>query len=183
MTVAQPMSLCGAKTRSGAACTLPAGWGTETPGVGRCRKHGGNTPNGRMHAAKAEARELIAGLAIAEEVDPTDSLLWALYVSFGQLKAATAAVAGLDGFESPRATFWLRTQSDALERVARFSEMALRQGIAEKRLRLIERMAERISAAAEDALQAFSNVTPEERAAFVQRFTGRLAVLGSGDDE
>lgn len=37
---------CGAKTRSGGKCKRPAGWGTEHPGDGRCKLHGGASPRG-----------------------------------------------------------------------------------------------------------------------------------------
>jgi hypothetical protein len=43
---------CGAKTRSGSLCALPAGWGTVHPGVGRCKLHGGSTPNHNAHAER-----------------------------------------------------------------------------------------------------------------------------------
>jgi len=43
---AEVRGICGAKTRSGGRCQLPAGWGTDHPGVGRCKLHGGATPRG-----------------------------------------------------------------------------------------------------------------------------------------
>jgi hypothetical protein len=36
---------CGAETRDGTACELPAGWGTRKDG-GRCKLHGGASPRG-----------------------------------------------------------------------------------------------------------------------------------------
>lgn len=38
--------ICRAKTRAGTPCQLPAGWGTDHPGEGRCKLHGGRTPRG-----------------------------------------------------------------------------------------------------------------------------------------
>jgi hypothetical protein len=47
---------CGAKRHGRAeTCTLPAGWGTDHVGTGRCRKHFGNAPN----VARAAAREIV----------------------------------------------------------------------------------------------------------------------------
>lgn len=40
------VGFCGARTRQGGTCRKPAGWGTDHPGVGRCRLHGGATPTG-----------------------------------------------------------------------------------------------------------------------------------------
>lgn len=37
--------ICGAKAKStGKLCQKPAGWGTDHPGVGKCKLHGGATP-------------------------------------------------------------------------------------------------------------------------------------------
>jgi len=39
--------ICGATARStGQPCRRPAGWGTNHPGAGRCKLHGGATPSG-----------------------------------------------------------------------------------------------------------------------------------------
>ena len=35
--------ICGAKTRKGTPCLRPAGWGTNHPGIGRCKLHGGSS--------------------------------------------------------------------------------------------------------------------------------------------
>ena len=49
---------CGAKTRDGTPCAHPAGWGTDHPGVGRCKLHGGSTsrPPGLESRAKLASR-------------------------------------------------------------------------------------------------------------------------------
>jgi len=41
--------VCGGKTRSGTPCQQPAGWGTDHPGEGRCKLHGGCTLRGPEH--------------------------------------------------------------------------------------------------------------------------------------
>lgn len=43
------MNQCGAKTRAGTPCQQPAGWGTEHPGEGRCKLHGGASLRGHLH--------------------------------------------------------------------------------------------------------------------------------------
>ncbi len=78
--------LCGAFARSaGRPCRKPAGWGTDHPGSGKCRLHGGagsgppkGNSNSRKHGLSAERckvtelrRELESRLAAAEaERDP-----------------------------------------------------------------------------------------------------------------
>jgi len=44
---------CGATTSDGGECQLPAGWGTDDPGTGRCKHHGGastGAPEGNKNA-------------------------------------------------------------------------------------------------------------------------------------
>jgi hypothetical protein len=53
---------CGAKTRSGTPCQLPAGWGTDHPGEGRCKLHGGcspGPPKGNKNALKHGVYETV----------------------------------------------------------------------------------------------------------------------------
>lgn len=52
--------LCGAQKRQSAkTCTQPAGWGTDHPGRGVCKFHGGTTINHRKAAALEAGREAI----------------------------------------------------------------------------------------------------------------------------
>lgn len=54
---AKPLPKCGAKKHQGTGtCTRPAGWGTTHPGTGRCKLHGGSTPQHRASAADDQAR-------------------------------------------------------------------------------------------------------------------------------
>lgn len=70
---------CGAK-RHGTTdtCTLPAGWGTDHVGTGRCRKHFGNAPNvakaAATEAAYEEARRQLARLNVPPVSDPVLAL-------------------------------------------------------------------------------------------------------------
>ncbi|MEA3401317.1 MAG: HGGxSTG domain-containing protein [Armatimonadota bacterium] len=50
------MRTCGAKTRRGTPCKQPAGWGTDHPGEGRCKLHGGASPRGRDHPSFKHGR-------------------------------------------------------------------------------------------------------------------------------
>lgn len=53
---------CDATTRRGTSCKRPAGWGTEHPGNGRCKLHGGRSPGapeGNKHAVTTGEYETI----------------------------------------------------------------------------------------------------------------------------
>jgi hypothetical protein len=41
---AMPLDRCGGQTTAGGTCTQRAGWGTDHPGTGRCKLHGGSVP-------------------------------------------------------------------------------------------------------------------------------------------
>jgi hypothetical protein len=72
---------CGANCRSKEGpCRNKAGWGTDHVGVGRCRKHLGNTENHRVSAARqattAEATEMLKRLGQPAPLgDPVEELL------------------------------------------------------------------------------------------------------------
>lgn len=52
MTEAFEKPRCGARTRAGGICKRPAGWATSTPGIGRCKLHGGALQTHGAHAVK-----------------------------------------------------------------------------------------------------------------------------------
>jgi hypothetical protein len=63
------MKSCGARTRGGGHCRKGSGWGTDHPGQGRCKLHGGATPikHGRYSSIQRPAlRQLIE----KHEADP-----------------------------------------------------------------------------------------------------------------
>jgi hypothetical protein len=85
--VKDPDEYCNARKTGGSGyCQHEAGWGTDHPGVGRCKFHGGNTPDQERkiidelsdaseHAAVAVALQLKRmreQLERGEEIDPRD---------------------------------------------------------------------------------------------------------------
>lgn len=69
---------CGAKKRQGTGfCTQRAGWGTDHPGVGRCKLHGGKTESHNQAAEVEVLRQAAQNLGIVpdEHVDPGQQML------------------------------------------------------------------------------------------------------------
>jgi hypothetical protein len=66
---------CGAKKRNGGLCDLPKGWGTTHPGVGRCKLHGGSTPNHEKAAQTEIARRECVALGVPIDTTPADALM------------------------------------------------------------------------------------------------------------
>jgi len=80
---------CGASTRNGEPCSLPAGWGTDHIGEGRCKLHGGATPRGEdsphfehglfSDYLSDEDRQTVDALEDFEDAEKLDELInWRL---------------------------------------------------------------------------------------------------------
>jgi DNA-binding protein YbaB len=89
---------CGAKKRQGesvAYCKQPAGWGTDHPGVGHCKLHGGNTKGQKIQAARVQADREARAVLAELDVDPVDDPLTALSQVAGQATAWQKSTAEL----------------------------------------------------------------------------------------
>lgn len=175
---------CGGKTRRGTACEREAGWGTSHPGAGKCKHHGGATPNGETAAAKEVARREAARFGMGD-AEPTDVLLRCVREAAGFTEFARRKVVDLSDAElivHGDLTAWAKVYADGQERTARFAYMAIKAGVAERQVRLAERMGELLSGAMERVLDAL-DLPPKDRMKAVKVFTGALAELEMGDAE
>lgn len=94
---------CGGKRlNSDLLCTRPAGWGTNHPGIGRCKRHGGSTPTHALHAQREIARQAVATYGLPREIDPRDALLEEVYRTAGIVDWLTERIRALD----PDALTW-----------------------------------------------------------------------------
>ena len=62
------------------------GQGTDHPGIGKCKFHGGSTSSHRTHAIVAQAKTRAARLGEAYEMEPVEALLWMVNLSAGQVR-------------------------------------------------------------------------------------------------
>lgn len=68
---------CGGKLKKGreGTCKRPPGWGTDHPGTGRCKLHGGCAPSSRIAGAEELARQAVVTYGLPRDISPTDALL------------------------------------------------------------------------------------------------------------
>lgn len=156
---------CGASKKSGGKCTLAAGWGTDHPGIGKCKLHGGSTITHVKAAATEEYRTLL-GKPI--EINPLDALLWCIKIRAGEVKWLSDRMAELDE------TAWVedtlvgkqfhlygRERTHAMADLARYSQMAISLGIAERAVKLAELYGETIARLIQGILTDLE-LTPEQ---------------------
>lgn len=137
---------CGGKRKGGGKCQLAKGYGTPHPGVGYCKFHGGAVPNHVKAAAKEEYRQLL-GKPI--EINPLDALLWCIRIRAGEVQWLTERMAELQEeawveqtIAGKQLHLFARERHAAMNDLARFSNMAVSLGIAERSVRLAEQYGE-----------------------------------------
>lgn len=207
---APPRALCGAtRKHDGGTCSRGAGWGTDHPGTGHCKFHGGRTPNGILFAARQEAQ--ITGMHMALDIEPHEALIACLRISSGQLAFATRQVEELtikqmtiadettvgktiftdDGpveFEEVRKTtkadlhIWIKVQQECMDRVAKYAKMAIDAGVEERRVRIAEKWGDDLSRVLKGILDALvlSEAQKKRAPEIVRTELARLEASGGG---
>lgn len=175
-------AICGAATKgTGRPCTRPAGWGTSHPSVGRCKLHGGSTPDHVLSSERELARRFTVGMLGGEsDTDALGSLVLAVRLAAGTVTYYRAQLAVLG--ESPIAEGLRRDYERSVEQLSRVSKTAIDAGVAVRQVELEERLAERLAGAAEQALVAWAQgagveLTTEGRTAFARSYARSLALL------
>lgn len=129
--------MCGAEKSKGGICELAAGYGTDHPGQGRCKHHGGLAPSHTN--AVAPLRRQVATLAEPIVVTPAQGLAGALHLAAGNLEFVSQKVAALPEDELMKETVfgtqpnaWIRLQHELMDRVAKYAKMGADVGLAER---------------------------------------------------
>jgi hypothetical protein len=191
---------CGARTRAGGRCQRPAGWGTPTPGVGRCKLHAGSTPTHQAHAARVltERAETAAmaelrHLGVAPMHNPLQALAelaaearqWQTILRAQVAELASLAEQAPDGAERVRAVVALYER--AMDRTAAFTAMLVRLNVDDRLLKLNTRIGEaqgeRLAAAITGILEDLGHHDPRHNPAVAPVVVARLdQLLEAGDD-
>lgn len=148
------------KGRINEYCHKGAGWGTDHPGVGRCKMHGGAAPT-----YKAEAMALAAGQAVEQyglprEIDPHTALLEELYRTVGHVEWLRVQVASLEtddmygpvgggqgGFPSSEPHVFIGMYREERKHLAKVAKSCIDAGIEERQVRIAEQQGQLFAAA------------------------------------
>lgn len=179
---------CGAKKRTGGKCMMAAGWGTNHPGIGKCKIHGGTSPNHIKAAASEEYRILLGS---PREINPVDALLECIKLRAGEIQWLSERMAELekkdwieDTLIGKQFHLYARERTKAIADLARYSQMAISLGIAERAVKMAETYAELLAQFCNNLLSDFwPHLSPEGRAQAPQFIRHRLLELDSGKQE
>lgn len=149
---------CGARKRQGeGTCTQAAGWGTDHPGIGACKLHGGSMANHKTAAVTTQARRDVVLFGARRDIHPADALLELVQWTAGEVEYWRHRVRLLDEADltwgvtrvkeggddrgttqeaKPNVTYSMLV--DASNRLERYSASALKAGVDERRVRLAE---------------------------------------------
>lgn len=171
-----PRRFCAAKKKQGeGSCTRGAGWGTDHPGSGRCKLHGGRTPSGRAAAAKQQVQQQAAAELARLNVAPVEDPLSELAALAGQVVAWKDQMAGKVNaltslrYEGGIGTEQLRSEVALFERamdrcMAALTAMA-RLNIDERLARITEAQQELVLAALAHGLSEVLHLSADEQRA------------------
>lgn len=153
---------CGARKRQGEGnCTRPAGWGTDHPGTGRCKLHGGATVSHRGAASEELARRAVVTYGLPRDISPTEALLEEVRYTAGHVAWLREKVAeledeqlvwgvteqvdkqasefrGTDTTEAARPNIWLELYYRERKHLVDVTKAAISAGIEERRVKLAE---------------------------------------------
>jgi hypothetical protein len=153
---------CGARKRQGdGCCKRPAGWGTDHPGVGNCKLHGGSVRNSRVAAAGELARQAVITYGLPRDISPTEALLDEVHTTAGHVAWLRDRVAELPendliwgvteetdtqasefpGTNTTRAAkpnMWLQLYREERKHLVDVTKAAISAGIEERRVKLAE---------------------------------------------
>ena len=157
---------CGAKTNRGTGppCNQMAGFGTDHPGLGRCKYHGGASSVGIGHAVQERARLMGAPI----DMNPIEAIIWSIRITAGEVKWLSEKIAELDEVEGVENTImgkqfhlYVRERRDRVALLHRMGLDALKLGLAERAIKMAEMYGVALSRFIMGILDDL-NLTPEQ---------------------
>ncbi len=157
---------CGAKktnkSSSGAGeCRMAAGWGTNHPGEGPCKLHGGSTPNTILSVDQARIRERLARIfgGPISNVGPHEALLMEVQRTAGHIEWLNEMIQLLGRSKEEQEliltpelkaaltqhtengmqpSVWINMYQEERKHLVRASQAAISGGVAERQVRIAE---------------------------------------------
>lgn len=140
-------------------CQMGRGYGTDHPGVGRCKWHGGNTPAQKVNVAKQkakqqeeQAKEAVRVFALRQDCTAEEALLEEVQWSAGHvayLRGIVQALESDDGLKQftddqkgrvwEKPSVWIELYEKERAHLVRVCAETIKCGVAERTVQLAER--------------------------------------------
>jgi hypothetical protein len=199
---------CGATKKSGDGhCKRPQGWGTNHPGVGRCKLHGGASPQAEVTGVVQLARrEAVVMGAPIDNLTPEVALLECIRIAGGEVAYASERIAELQpedavgpvittrplkeekGAEHPSERvyeegppalhIWIEVRAKAMDRLVKYSEVAIKAGLEERRVRVAEAQGQLMAEAVRGILVDLGVAEDPRAPEVVRRHLTRMSTAG-----
>ena len=133
--------LCGAKKKNGELCRAFAGQGTNHSGSGRCRFHGGCTPNHDKRAVTQELKRRMITLGEpVEDITAVSALLSELYASTGHVAWLRQQIADMstDALGTVEGQAIINLYNGERDRKTKIAKMCTEAGVDEAAVRVAE---------------------------------------------
>ncbi len=133
--------LCGAKKKNGELCRAFAGQGTNHPGTGTCKFHGGSTPNHDKRAVTLDLKRRMVTLGEPiEDVTAVSALLSELYASTGHVEWLRQEIAVMppEALGTVEGQAVVRLYDGERDRKARIAKLCTEAGVDEAAVRIAE---------------------------------------------
>lgn len=162
----EPDEFCRARTGKGTPCEKEAGWGTDHKGIGRCRLHGGATPNAQVAGAVTLARREAGVMGIPIDIAPHEAILECIRIAAGEVAYCSERISALSLGDAagpvetseevssgdwtqekktmgpPALHIWIKARHVAMDRLVNYSAIALKAGVEERQVQVAERYGE-----------------------------------------
>lgn len=155
-------------------CCNPAGMGTQHPGMGPCKFHGGSNPNNERHYARKQLDLELGVYGSPIATDPHTAVMDEIHRSAGivaWLDKKLKEVAELEGDESltqltaagRKASVWVAMYQEERDRLVNHCKAAVSMGVAERNVRLAEEQGRMIAMVIQGFLNDRDlNLTPQQ---------------------
>lgn len=188
---------CGAMKSDGETrCKLKKGFGTDHPGTGRCKYHGGNLPTHKKAAAVEEARRLLRSLTGSAPIDPNEALIQAIARSNAKVMFWDEYIVGrsltLHEEESlpadeaidpldPKTAVALNHLAQAEDQLSRIARNSVDLGLKERQVALLEGMSLMIVKVFRASLASLG-MSPEQIESAQPHIRQQLMLVASGQE-
>jgi hypothetical protein len=133
--------LCGAKKKNGELCRAFAGQGTNHSGSGKCKFHGGSTPNHDKRAVTQELKRRMITLGEpVEDITAVSALLSELYASTGHVAWLRQQIADMstDALGTVEGQAIINLYNGERDRKTKIAKLCTEAGVDEAAMRVAE---------------------------------------------